>query len=78
MLNTGFMYLMKRDKRFRPIVVMNCRVTKTFTQEDYDALLPAINHLLTYMIQNCCVKGKAETMTLIIDLSGMGMTEIPI
>lgn len=30
------------------------------------------------MQANVCIKGKADTMTLIIDLNGLGMTEIPV
>lgn len=77
-LNSGFMYLAKRDKRFRPVMVVNCAVVKKFSQKDLDDLVPCIEHLLTFMQAHICIKGKADTMTLIIDLNGLGMTEIPV
>lgn len=77
-LNSGFMYLAKRDKRYRPVMVVNCAVMKKFSDKDIEDLAPCVEHLLTFMQANVCVKGKADTMTLIIDLNGLGMTEIPI
>ena len=32
LLNSGFMYLAKRDMRYRPVMVVNCAVMKKFSE----------------------------------------------
>lgn len=44
------MYFHKRDKFFRPIVVVNVAKIKNFTPELLEGLVPAVSFLMTYVI----------------------------
>jgi hypothetical protein len=77
LLNSGFCYIFKRDKRLRPIVCMHASVLKTFDARDLDAMTGAVDHMITYILSKTCIRGKAESMVLIVDVSNIGLTEIP-
>ena len=78
LLNSGYIYLLKRDRKYRPLLLMNVSIVKTFLEAEADLLLGAVNYFLTYTIDKCCFPGKAETMILIIDMKDVGMTQIPV
>jgi len=71
------MYVLKRDKRFRPVFVMNVNILKTL-KCSLDDLSTANDFLLTYCIDRVCMPGKAEAFTMIIDFDGVGLSELPI
>lgn len=78
LLNSGFCYVMKRDKKMRPIVCMHARVLTRFNSTELEMMTEAVDHFLTWVISKCCVRGKAESLILVIDCSNIGLSEIPI
>jgi hypothetical protein len=77
MLNNGFLYIHKRDRGLRPVLVMNINVLKSM-KGTLDELTIANNFLSMYAIERVACPGKAEAWTTIIDLDGVGLSEIPI
>ena len=37
----------------------------------------AVDHFLTYLISKCMIRGKSESIVLLVDVSKIGLTEIP-
>jgi hypothetical protein len=72
------MYLNKRDRRGRCIVVCDVPKIAEFLGEDLMHMSNAVNFMLTYGIDKCALPSKAETWNLIVDLNGMGMSQIPL
>ena len=68
---------MKRDKQMRPIVCMHADVLKRFNERELELMTEAVDHFLSWTISKCCVRGKSESMLLIIDCGGIGLSEIP-
>lgn len=77
LVESGFMYIHKRDQCGRCIVV--CDVPKIASQlsEENKILPTAVQFLLTYLIEKCAVPGKSEAWNMIIDLKGLGITDVP-
>lgn len=72
MQKQGFFYMVGRDCKFRPIIVVNVEKLhdadlkeKTF----YDV----IGYFFQYMVQNCLLEGQVETWVTIVDLAKMGL-----
>ena len=61
----------------RPVLVMNINVLKSM-KGTLDELTIANNFLSMYAIERVVYPGKAEAWTTIIDLDGVGLSEIPI
>ena len=78
LLQMGFLYLHKRDKRGRCVVVMNVNVIKNFKPEDVPNMNLAVNFMLTYGIEKCAVPGLCETWVMVIDLDGVGLSQMPL
>ena len=78
MLNNGFVYIHKRDLRHHNILIVNVSVCKGMKDEDLKNMSVATNFLMTYVIEQLSVPGKAEAWTMIMDLKDVGMTEIPL
>jgi hypothetical protein len=75
-LNKGYAYVYKRDKCFRPIFVMNVgRMKKCKT--DHASLVNISMYMLQYVITRGLVPGKVENWIAIVDMKGVGLTEIP-
>jgi hypothetical protein len=77
MLNNGFLYIHKRDRGMRPVLVMNVSVMKNM-KGTLEELTIANNFLSMYVIERVVCPGKAEAWTTIIDLNDVGLSEIPI
>lgn len=48
--NNGFSYFFRRDRFFRPIVVVNVAKIKNFTAAELEELVPTVSYLMTYVI----------------------------
>lgn len=77
MLNNGFLYIHKRDKSFRPVVVLNVQKMTLFTAEQNELVIPVTNYLMTYAINHISIPGRAEAFMIVLDLNGVGMTQFP-
>lgn len=78
MLNSGFVYISKRDKKMRPVIVVNVAILKTFTAAQSELIAPLISYMMTYAVNKISMPGKAETFMIIIDLLNCSMTQMPI
>ena len=74
LVNKGFIYLSKRDRRGRCILVCDVPKIADFLGDDLEHMNAAVNFVLTYGIDRCAVPGKAETWNMIIDLNGLGVS----
>jgi hypothetical protein len=77
LLAGGFMYISKRDMRGRVNLVLDVSKIAKVPEVDTPNVQLAVSFLLTYVIEKCFVPGKAETWNMIIDLNGLGVTELP-
>lgn len=78
MLNSGFVYISKRDKMLRPVIVVNVAILKTFTAQQTELIAPLVSYMMTYAVNKISLPGKAETFMIIIDLINCSMTQMPI
>jgi len=65
---------MKRDKNFRPVLIVNVSILAKMSRADQDNMDGVINYLLTYSVNKINLKGKSETFTIILDLANVSMT----
>jgi len=77
MLNNGFLYVHKRDRGMRPIIIMNVSILKTL-KGTLEELVTMNNFLTQYVIDRIVYPGKAEALTTIIDMRDVGASEIPV
>lgn len=78
LIQSGFMYLLKRDKDFRPVLVVNVSILKNFTPEDFENTQAVANFMCTYAINHIMLPGQAEAFTTIIDLQHVSFYQIPV
>lgn len=74
LIRLGFMYIHKRDRRGRMIIICDVPKIANFLGQDTTHMPAAVNFILTYGIQKCVLPSRAETWNMIIELNGMGMT----
>jgi len=77
MLNNGFLYVHKRDRGMRPIIIMNVSILKIL-KGTLEELVTMNNFLTQYVIDRIVYPGKAEALTTIIDMRDVGASEIPV
>lgn len=77
MITQGWMYIHKRDRRGRCIFIIDVPKFAGKVKESNLHFPAAVNYLLTYMIDKCMLKSKAETWNMIINLKSLGVTDIP-
>ena len=75
-LKQGIVYAYKRDKGFRPIIVINVERLIQSKIIDKD-LVSMSDYFLDFIINECMVPSKVENWTCIIDLNNVGLTQIP-
>jgi len=75
-VQSGLLYTYKRDKSFRPIVIINVEKMLASKIEQDDLVLLA-NFYLEFVINNCMIPSRIEDWTVIIDLNNVGVTQIP-
>lgn len=76
MLNRGFAYVYKRDKKFRPIFVINVAKLKK-VKVDPDMMINVSCYMIQYLISRALVPGRVENWVSIIDMKDVGMLDIP-
>ena len=72
------MYVHKRDRKHRNIFIINVNKMKNLSDKQFLDLNEMQNFLLTYVIDRSTVPGKAESWTTIIDMDGVGISEMPL
>lgn len=73
----GFYYAHGRDRKMRPIVVLNSR-RWVDSGIDLTSLLSLVDIMSNYMIEVATIPGRIETWHTIIDIRGLSMWEMPI
>ena len=78
-INSGIFYAHKRDKYYRPVLVLNmsvaCKLLKTHTGEQ---LAPQGEYFLTFVVEKLMLKAKAESWVMIIDLGNVNLVGFPV
>lgn len=75
-LNKGYCYVYKRDKAFRPIFVMNVAKLKQ-CKLPHETVLNMSTYFVQYLITRALIPGQVENWISIVDMKGVGITEIP-
>lgn len=75
MLCSGVIYGHKRDKCFRPVVVVSCAKILEMA-EKIDDIVAATNFFLDHVIEKAMVPGKIESWTTIFDLKDIGVSQM--
>ena len=75
-LNKGYCYVYKRDNAFRPIFVLNVAKLKQCKQPD-EVVLNMSTYFVQFLITRALIPGKVENWISIVDMKGVGITEIP-
>jgi hypothetical protein len=72
----GFIYALKRDSSFRPVVYISVdkMVKSKITYEELEDLL---SFFFDYIINQAMVPGKVENWVAVVDLHNVGVTNIP-
>lgn len=76
LIDSGLIYAYKRDKSFRPVLIMNMKkILKT--EESLENLLRLTMYWVECLINDGMIAGKVENWFCIVDCEGVGVTEIP-
>jgi hypothetical protein len=75
-LNKGYCYLYKRDRSFRPIFIISLGKLKK-VKTDIETIVNMSTFLIQFIISRATIPGKIENWLIIIDMKGVGFTEIP-
>ncbi|CAI2374731.1 unnamed protein product [Moneuplotes crassus] len=74
--DVGLMYFYKRDKRMRPILIID--MATLINEIDEKDFLPYTLMIIENVIQNHLVPGKIENWIVIVDCNDIGLTQIPV
>jgi hypothetical protein len=66
----------KRDRGHRPILIINVE-RLIAAGADVDTMIYLANFQIDFVIRNCLIPGIIENWTVIVDLSNVGLTQIP-
>lgn len=75
-LNKGYAYVYRRDRSYRPLFIMNVNKVKK-VKTDHETLINMSTFMIQFIISHCLIPGKVENWVSIIDMGGVGITEIP-
>lgn len=75
-MNKGFFYVYKRDKSFRPIVVMEIGRLKK-AKISPEIALQMSTYFTQFLITRVLVPGKVENWIAIVNMKDVGITEVP-
>ena len=77
-LNSGLMYLCGKDKKFRPIIIIQAKKTSNLLSEEYEIeeIQEAIIYFLNYIIKYHLIPGQIENWVFISDLFDVGISEL--
>ena len=77
-LNKGFVYVYGRDNRFRPIIIVQCKVFEKFYKDfQTEEILQATYFLCQFLVNNMLIPGQFESWVMIINLSGVSIISLP-
>lgn len=75
------MYIHGRDKRFRPLVIINPTALLPFMKLGKDLIgeeiIKCCIFIIEYMLKNMFLPGQIENYVVIIDVNKLGVSEIP-
>jgi len=76
----GVVYFTGRDLAMRPaLVIRAARIPKSWYKDKRtDALIRALIFCMEYLMRFMLVPGKVENLSVIIDLKGLGISQVPI
>jgi len=77
-LQSGFVYVNKRDKHFRPVFIIQLSKCLGWSKAEIGELGTMMNYLLTYVIEKAILPTKSETILIIMDLANVGYTQMPL
>ena len=77
-LNSGIMFLCGKDKRFRPVIIVQAKKCSILLSENYqiEEIQKTIIYFLNYIIQYHLIIGQLENWIIISDLFNVGITEL--
>ena len=77
-LNKGFVYVYGRDNRFRPIIIVQCKVFQKF-YKNYrtEEILQSVYFLCQFLCNNMLIPGQFESWVMIINLTGVSIISLP-
>ena len=77
-LNKGFVYVYGRDNRFRPIIIVQCKIFQKFYKDfQTEDILQASYFLCQFLVNNMIIPGQFESWVMIINLSGVSIMSLP-
>lgn len=77
-LNSGFIYILGRDNRFRPLIVINPEIyLRKIEKFRIEEIIYSLIYLLEYIIHNLMISGKVENWNVICDVSNCSIISIP-
>ena len=77
LLQSGIMYVSKRDRMFRPIVIVNIRRLLA-TDISVDVLEQGSSFFFDFCVRKLLLPGKVENWIIIVDLDDIGIAKIPV
>ena len=75
-LNKGYSYVYRRDNAFRPIFIINVGKLKKL-KIDTEMCIHMSTFLIQWLITRGLVPGRVENWITIMDMKGVGLTEVP-
>ena len=81
MVNSGAFYIYKRDREYRPILILNVATLCQYNKIDpwsENEVITFSSFLMAFMEQKLLIPGKIENWIFLIDLKGIGLTDVPI
>ena len=77
-LNKGFVYIYGRDNRFRPIIIVQCKVFQKFYKNyKTEEILQAVYFLCQFLCNNMIIPGQFESWNMIINLKDVSVISLP-
>lgn len=76
----GIVYFSGRDKSLRPVIVVRAtRIpSQWYKERRVDKLIRVLIFCMEYLIRYMLVPGAIENLSVIVDLKGLGITQVPI
>ena len=75
-LNKGYVYVYKRDRSFRPIFVLNVARLKS-SKVSKEVALNLSTYFVQFLTTRVLIPGKIENWITIVDMKGVGITDMP-
>ena len=79
MINFGFLYVAKRDRHFRPIIVINVeRLLALGDKIPTEDIVDVADYFLDFVIKHLMHAGSVENFVMIVDLKDVDLTDLPL